>query len=229
MSTVTTNVPDVVDYPEDDGLPMSDNTLQYRWITTIEGGLNALFKENPDVFVAGNLLWYPVEGNNLIRSAPDAMVVFGRPKGDRPSYLQWKEGGISPQVVFEVLSPGNRLGEMNRKFRFYQKYGVEEYYIYDPDRWSLRAWQRQDKKLQEVSNTDGWVSPRLGIRFDLSEGELRIFGPDGELFTNYAGQVTLRQQVEQKLERTEEKLEQAEEKIKRLAAKLRELGLDPDA
>jgi Uma2 family endonuclease len=128
-------------YPERDGQPMSDNTKQFRWIVTIQGGLDSLFKDNPEVFVAGDLLWYPVEGDNKTRIAPDAMVVFGRPKGESPeatlcergSYLQWREDNIPPQVVFEVLSPGNRLGEMLKKLRFYERYGVEEYYIYDPD------------------------------------------------------------------------------------------------
>ena len=75
-----------------------------------QGGLDALFRDDPDVFVAGDLLWYPVEGDPKTRIAPDAMVVFGRPKGYRGSYKQWDEGGIAPQVVFEVLSPGNRPG-----------------------------------------------------------------------------------------------------------------------
>ena len=35
------------------------------------------------------------------------MVVFGRPKGRRGSYRQWEEDNIPPQVVFEILSPGN--------------------------------------------------------------------------------------------------------------------------
>ena len=61
-----------------------------------------------NVFVAGNLLWYPVEGNPNIRTAPDIMIAFRRPKGHRGSYLQWKEDGIPPQVVFEIWSPGNR-------------------------------------------------------------------------------------------------------------------------
>ena len=30
-------------YPETDGEPMADNTLQYEWIVTIKGGLDALF------------------------------------------------------------------------------------------------------------------------------------------------------------------------------------------
>lgn len=37
------------------------------------------------MFVAGDLLWYPVEGDNVTRAAPDAMVVLGKPKGDRGS------------------------------------------------------------------------------------------------------------------------------------------------
>ena len=73
------------------------------------GNLDEVFRDDPQVFVAGNLLWYPVEGDNKTRAAPDAMVVFGRPKGDRSSYLQWLEGNIAPQVVFEVLSPGNSV------------------------------------------------------------------------------------------------------------------------
>lgn len=48
-------------YPDSDAKPMADNTLQFRWIVTIEGGLDALFADRPDVFVAGDLLWYPVD------------------------------------------------------------------------------------------------------------------------------------------------------------------------
>ena len=126
-------------YPDSDGKPMAENTKQFRWIVTIQGGLDALFKDDPNVFVAGDLLWYSVEGKPSIRLAPDAMVVFGRPKGDRGSYQQWREDGIPPQVVFEVLSPGNTLGEMLEKLRFYERYGVEEFYIYDPDHGALSA------------------------------------------------------------------------------------------
>jgi Uma2 family endonuclease len=115
--------------------------------------------------VAGDLLWYPVEGDNKTRIAPDAMVVFGRPKGDRGSYQQWREDNIPPSVVFEVLSPGNRLPEMLNKLRFYERYGVEEYYMYDPDHEDLAGWLRSEDQLREIETIAGWVSPRLGIRF----------------------------------------------------------------
>jgi Uma2 family endonuclease len=62
-----------------------------------------------------------------IRIRPDVLVALGRPKGERRSYRQWEEDNVAPQVVFEVLSPGNRPGEMDEKFQFYQRYGVDEY------------------------------------------------------------------------------------------------------
>src|SRR6266545_225356 len=115
MSTLTPpRAARAVVYPDSDGQPMSDNTLQFQWIVTIQGGLDALFADRPDVFVAGDLLWYPVEGEPSIRAAPDALVAFDRPKGYRGSYRQWEEGNVPPQVVFEVLSPGNRVPEMTR-------------------------------------------------------------------------------------------------------------------
>jgi hypothetical protein len=89
-----------IEYPESDGLSMADNTIQFRWISTIMWELDALFVHNPDVFVAGNLLWYPFEGAPTIRIGPDILVAMGRPRGDRRSYKQWEEENQAPQVVF---------------------------------------------------------------------------------------------------------------------------------
>jgi Uma2 family endonuclease len=70
--------------------------------------MEILFADRSDVFVAGDLLWYPVPDRRETGPiAPDVLVAFGRPKGRRGSYRQWEENGIAPQVVFEVLSPSN--------------------------------------------------------------------------------------------------------------------------
>lgn len=92
----------------------------------------------------------------------------------------WK--GIPPHVVFDVLVPGNRDEEMDRKFAFYQRYGVEEYYIYDPDTAEFFAYVRSGDVLEPINQVHGWVSPRLGTRFDLSGPELVIYRPDGRAF-----------------------------------------------
>ncbi|MDM8532850.1 hypothetical protein QUF63_16935, partial [Anaerolineales bacterium HSG25] len=65
-----------ITYPESDGMPMADNTKQFRYIVTIKEGLEHLFKDDPQVFVAGDLLWYPKEGDSKTRVAPDALVAF---------------------------------------------------------------------------------------------------------------------------------------------------------
>lgn len=112
-------------YPESDGQPMADNTEQFTWIVKIKENLEILFASQADVFIVGDLFWYPVQGNPNIKQAPDTMVVFGRPKGKRGFYLQWVEDNIAPQVVFEILSPGKTLKEMTKKLQFYQRHGTD--------------------------------------------------------------------------------------------------------
>ncbi len=198
-------------YPDSDGEPLAENTLQYEWITTIKGGLDVVFQDNPLVFVAGDLLWYPVEGNNKLRTAPDSMVVFGRPKGYRGSYLQWLEDGIAPQVAFEVLSPGNRATEMAKKQDFYEQYGVEEYYIYDPDDGALRGLLRNPttRRFEAIPQMEGWVSPRLNVRFHVVGVDLQLFGPDGRRFLSYVEMGRERIAAEQRADETTQQLDEA--------------------
>jgi Uma2 family endonuclease len=237
MSVVTSSPTQrKITYPDSDGQPMADNTLQFRWIATLQGGLDALYRDDPDVFVAGDLLWYPVEGNNTLRTAPDVMVAFGRPKGYRGSYRQWEEGDVAPQVVFEILSPGNRPADTIRKFQFYDQYGVEEYYVYDPDHETFSGWLRRDGSLQEIAAVDGWISPRLGVRFDLGSGTLQVLRPNGRPLATYVELAeesdAARQRAEQERQRAEQERQRAEQehaRSERLAAQLRAAGIAPEA
>ena len=102
MTTQTDVAAEDLLYPDSDGKPMADNTLQFRWIVTIHTNIDGMYRDDPDVFVAGDLLWYAVQGQLSASVAPDVMVVFGRHKGERGSYRQWREGGIAPQVAFTV-------------------------------------------------------------------------------------------------------------------------------
>jgi len=259
MSTVVQAIsPAEIQYPDDDGEPMADNTLQFEWIVIIKNGLEGIFWHDPSVFVAGNLLWYPVEGNPTIRTAPDAMVAFGRPKGRRGSYKQWEEGNVGPHVVFEVLSPGNRAGTLQSKFEFYDRYGVKEYYIYDPDDGFLEGWARTKAHLEAVPRMEGFVSPLLRIRFEPGERPdgLTIVGPDGqpfethiELLQDRAAAVQRadaerqradaereraqdehqgREEESQRAEHERQRAEHERQRADRLAARLRDLGIDPD-
>jgi len=257
MSTVATERPAIA-YPDSDGEPMSDNTLQFEWIVTLQGNLDLMFQVSPDVFVAGDHLIYAVQGEPTNRQAPDVYVAFGRPKGHRGCYKVWEEGGVFPQVIFEVWSPHNRQQKMEDKREFYERHGAEEYYILYPDFPAhIDGWQRTGGKLVRIPEVDGFVSPRLGIRFGLGRGEIAVYGPDGGRFLTYVERGVLGEEARRQVE--EERLRSAEERLRadaerrraeeehrlaeearrqadaerertaRLAARLRELGIDPDA
>ena len=206
--------PEII-YPESDGKPMADNTKQFRWILTIQQNIDWLYANDPQVFVAGDLLWYPIEGQTQITAAPDTMVVFGRPKGDRGSYKQWEEGNIAPQVVFEILSPSNKPLDMAKKLVFYDRYRVEEYYVYNPENDNLEIWIRNDGSLDRILETHNWISPRLGIRFDVSTNELQIYRPDGTKFYSYI-------EINTKLEQEFQRAEQASQQLKEMEAMLKQ-------
>jgi len=168
-------------YPESDGKPMADNTLQWEWMVAIKGNIDGMYIDRDDVFVASDLFWYPVKGKPKIVRAPDAMVAFGRPRGYRGSYRQWHEGDIAPQVVFEILSPNNAASDVDDMVDFYDEHNVEEFYLYDPQRQTLRGWLRVDGTLTRIAQMNGWESPLLKIRFQMTD-DLTIYRPDGERF-----------------------------------------------
>lgn len=66
---------------------------------------------------------------------------------------------------------------------------------------------RGEEGLEIIEDISGWISPRLGIRFELTEPELNLYHPNGNSFTTY----------------TQEK-----QRADRLAAKLKELGINPN-
>lgn len=239
--TYTPSAASNIIYPDSDGKPMADNTKQYRWIVMIKENLEIFLSSILDVFIAGDLLWYPIEGDNVTCLAPDVMVVFGRPRGDRGSYKQWQEHNIPPQVVFEILSPSNTQQELQAKRKFYETHGVEEFYVYDPDRFRLSGWIRQGGELLTIDNMEGWSSPRLTIRFTQINGALEIYRPDGRRFLTSveleeralvaeAEMQAERDRADQERQRADQERQRADQerqRAERLAKQLQDLGIDP--
>jgi Uma2 family endonuclease len=229
-------------YPSEDGKPMAANTEHFNWIVLLKENLEVLFADREDVLVVGDVFWYPVRSQLIAPTAPDVMVIFGRPKGKRKSYRQWREENIAPQVVFEILSPSNNFDEMSHKFEFYQQYGVEEYYTYNLETHDFDVWLRRRHKLVPVRRTNGWISPRLGIKFELIHGVLEVFYPDGSKFLTTLETVEQRKAAEQKAEQVQKIAEQEKQRaeqekqradssdlqLQRLIAALRDRGINPD-
>ena len=85
-------------------------------------------------------------------------------------------------------------------------------------------------RLEEIPEMAGFVSPRIGLRFDPGEGpdNLRIYGPDGTRFLTFAEWVEKSKADQRHAEDADRRAEDAERRAERLAARLRELGVEPE-
>ncbi|PNK14090.1 hypothetical protein CEP09_12410, partial [Cylindrospermopsis raciborskii S06] len=116
--------------------------------------------------------------------------------------------------------PGNSQDEMDKKKLFYLKHGVEEYYVYDPDRISLEVSIRENNSFKEIKDVSVWTSPRMNVRFDMTGNELVIYYPDGGRFlspvelSNYAEQENQRAERERLLKEQETQRAEREKLLK---------------
>ena len=136
----TAVVPETIEYPGADGLPMAENDFQLRTMTYAIEALDNHFRIRPDVYVSGNLFLYHEANDNKARVASDVFVVFGVPNHKRRTYLLWQEGK-APDFVMEVVSPSTWQADQGSKRDVYARIGVSEYWLYDP--------------------TGGYLTPRL--------------------------------------------------------------------
>ncbi len=76
-----------------------------------------------------------------------------------------------------------------------------------------------------IDEINSWISPRLGMRFQLTEETLILYRPDDQPFTDY---IEVQQQLEAaeiRVLEAESRATVAEERAKRLEQLLREAGM----
>ncbi|HEX7180596.1 MAG TPA: Uma2 family endonuclease [Thermoanaerobaculia bacterium] len=122
---------DDLEYPDSDGKPMAETDLHLEEMVYLRETFKERFADVPDVYVAGNLLFYYEKGRPKSVCAPDLFVVQGIPKGLRRTYLLWKERK-APCLVVEVTSDSTRRKDTGFKKRLYAQLGVTEYFLFDP-------------------------------------------------------------------------------------------------
>lgn len=71
----------------------------------------------------------------------------------------------APDLVIEVLSPSTAIHDKQTKFRLYERHGVPEYWIVDPEHRFIEVWVQHEQgfALQDVYGVnDELVSHSLG-------------------------------------------------------------------
>ncbi len=168
-----------IEYPESDGKPMAETMTHRKAMNDVIEMLDHLFRDKPDVFVAGNLLFYYEENDPSSVIAPDAFVVKGIPKGNRRTYRLWIERR-APSVVFEFTSRSTRLEDTGNKKSLYTMLGVREYFLCDPlSEYLTPPLQgfvlERDEYKRILPESDGSLaSHELNLRLKLEDKNLRL-------------------------------------------------------
>ena len=93
---------------------------------------------------------------------PDIIVVLQENKNIIKDHIH----GV-PDIVIEVLSPGNKNHDLIRKKVLYEKFGVEEYFIVEPDTKLVRSFKlKSGKYISEAEQTAKLTSTLLGKAFE---------------------------------------------------------------
>ncbi len=171
-----------IEYPESDGKPIAETDRHRQEMTDAIEALADFFRDDPNVYVAGNLLLYYEEGNPSASVAPDVFVVKGIPKRERRTYKLWEEGR-PPDVVIEVTSRSTRLEDLGNKRALYAMLGVREYFLFDPLAEylepPLQGFRLSDGDYERLEPApDGSLfSQVLGLTLTIEDGRLRFVDP----------------------------------------------------
>lgn len=159
---------------------MAETDLHRNLILEIIFALSHFFRNDPNIYVSGNLFIYYDKKNSKKNIAPDVFVVRGVPKGDRRVYYLWEEG-VAPQVVIEISSQHTFKEDVFKKFHTYEKLGVREYFIFDPTSDYIKdspliGFRLEDREYVEIElENDRLHSDELGLDLVIAGNTLRLF------------------------------------------------------
>jgi Uma2 family endonuclease len=169
----------IIEYPESDGKPVGETDVHRREILHTIETLERHFRDAPDIYVSGNLMFYYEEGNPSAVVSPDVFVVKGVRKGLRRTYKLWEEG-VAPCVVIEMTSRSTRLEDKGNKRALYAQLGVREYFLFDPLgeylKPPLQGFTLVDGEYAAlpVESDGGIISRELGLKLYRDETVLRL-------------------------------------------------------
>lgn len=79
----------------------------------------------------------------------------------------------APDLVVEILSPGNSKKEMKSKFALYQEEGVREYWVVDPERELVFVYVADNKKFKPtIPIADDYVYSTIFPDFKIHTSDL---------------------------------------------------------
>ena len=112
---------------------------------------------------------FPQKGESQVYTVvqPDLCVVCDFEKIDSKGCVG------APDLVVEILSPGNSKKEMKSKFTLYQEEGVREYWVVDPERELVFVYVADNKKFKPtIPIADDYVYSTIFPDFKIHTSDL---------------------------------------------------------
>lgn len=216
-----------VEYPFCDGQPMAHSQPQHRTITYATEALHSHFRNSPDVHVRGDMFVYYRNGDPDVQIVPDLMVIRGIDVAPQKSYRIW-EVGVVPQFVMEVLSPSTYEDDKGDKKFVYERLGVQEYWLFDPQGGLLDP--QTDRRVQGycLNGREEYedIPPRsygcvrsaiLELDVCAVDGNLRFWDYSSGLFLRRLSEETEAREREEQLRRQAELSEERQRRRRRVA------------
>jgi len=114
---------------------------------------------------SGRVVFAPVDvflgDKNVVQ--PDIFYIL------KENFFKIKEDGIygAPDIIIEVLSPGNKNADLVKKKAVYEEFGVKEYFIIDPaDKGVITYYLENEKYIGQTSQKEKLVSKLLNAEIN---------------------------------------------------------------
>ena len=152
-------------------LEMSDPSPIHQEISgNLQGALFVFLKNSKcKLYTAPFDVRFPQKEESQVYTVvqPDLCVVCDFEKIDSKGCVG------APDLVVEILSPGNSKKEMKSKFALYQEEGVREYWVVDPERELVFVYVAENKKFKPtIPIADDYVYSTIFPDFKIHTSDL---------------------------------------------------------
>jgi Uma2 family endonuclease len=148
-----------------------------KQMTLLIETLESAWRDRTDFYVGGNMFIYfsELQAKKNDFRGPDVFVVLDTERRERKSWVVWQEGGRTPDVVIELVSPSTEAIDRGEKMRTYAKLlHVAAYYLFDPLSGVMEAYALDMASRSYTvapPDADGtFPCPPLGLKLGVRRG-----------------------------------------------------------